>query len=164
MRATLLVSFIVTIVLTACGDSTETGPTSVPSRQIATSEPATSTAPPQASASATSAATQPPPTPIPATATTAATGTRIISITTPIKRGNQAVVAAKTTPGDACTVTFQAPGGATIEVAGLGPKAASAAGDVSWIWRIASDTMPGTGVVSVTCNGRSATVSMVIQM
>jgi len=50
----------------------------------------------------------------------------------------------------------------TTEAAGLVTKTAGANGEVSWSWLIGGATKPGTGRVTVTCNGVSATTDITI--
>jgi len=45
---------------------------------------------------------------------------------------------------------------------GLGPKTADAGGDVSWSWKVGTNTTPGAWPVTITCGGESARTEVVV--
>ena len=76
--------------------------------------------------------------------------------------GGAASVTVQTAPGAACTIGYVTPAGTQSSAQGLVPKTAERGGYVSWSWVIGSNTRPGTGSVTVTCNGVSATTALQI--
>jgi hypothetical protein len=69
----------------------------------------------------------------------------------------------QTIPGASCSIVYVTPAGTVSEAQGLGNKTAGENGRVSWSWKIGSNTRPGTGRVTVTCNGISATAQIQIR-
>jgi competence protein ComEC len=90
-----------------------------------------------------------PPTGVPATAAPA--GLQIVSVTSPVKPGSSATLQALTAPGATCKITVYYKSGPS-KAAGLGDKAADAAGNVSWTWKVGSNTTPGTWRIVVSCS------------
>jgi len=70
--------------------------------------------------------------------------------------GGTALVVVQTRPGAHCTIQYRTPAGTASQAQGLMPRDAGADGRVSWSWKIGSSTRPGTGTVTVTCDGVSA--------
>jgi hypothetical protein len=68
----------------------------------------------------------------------------------------------QTAPSAICAILFVTPAGAPSVAQGLGPKTADAVGRVSWSWVIEANATPGTGTVTVTCNGMSASAGIQI--
>jgi competence protein ComEC len=133
--------------------SFSTGVTPPPSTPTPT--PATPTPTPTSSSTAT-------PTPTSTATPGGGGGVTITSITRPIKRGLSATLTASTYASANCTIVYVTPSGTTSSAAGLSPKTADPAGDVSWMWTIGGSTTPGTGTVTVTCNGQSASTPIEI--
>ncbi|WP_322794742.1 thermonuclease family protein [Thermoflexus sp.] len=77
--------------------------------------------------------------------------------------GGTAYVAVRTAPGALCEIVYITPAGNRSRAAGLVPKAADASGQVEWTWKIGTGTRPGTGRVTVTCNGASASAPIEIR-
>jgi hypothetical protein len=77
--------------------------------------------------------------------------------------GHHASVTVQATPNAECSIVYTTPSGRTSKAAGLEPKTADIDGKVSWIWLIGGRTAPGTGHVTVTCNGDSAETDITIQ-
>ena len=73
----------------------------------------------------------------------------IISVTSPVSRGSNATLAAKTAAGAACTITIHYASGPS-SAAGLEPKAADGAGNVSWTWSVGPRTTAGEWRIVVT--------------
>lgn len=67
----------------------------------------------------------------------------------------RADVTVRTEPNASCNLVFTTPDGAESAAQGLGDKAATGNGRVSWSWQLAADLTPGTGTVIVTCDGVS---------
>lgn len=78
------------------------------------------------------------------------------------KPGSRADVTVRTAPNAECSLSYTTPDGDESDEQGLGPKTASGNGRVSWSWRISPDTTPGTGAVTVTCNGVSVEEPIII--
>lgn len=84
----------------------------------------------------------------------------IVSVTSPALRGEKATLIARTLPEAKCTITVYYKSGAS-QASGLGPKVADGKGRVSWTWKVAGTTPPGTYRIVVTANlhGQSITRS-----
>jgi hypothetical protein len=126
--------------------------------------PVTDTATPTVMPTATMTAT---PTKAPtATPTMTPTATAMSGVTFTrvqgAKPGNVATATVQTAPAAPCTIGYVTPRGTQSEAAGLVPKTADAGGKVSWSWLIGGNTTPGTGTVTVTCNGVSASSPITI--
>jgi len=74
--------------------------------------------------------------------------------------GRYASVSVQTSPNASCTIDYVTPHGTDSVAAGLVPKNADANGQISWVWLIGGRTYPGTGTVTVTCGGTSASASI----
>lgn len=105
--------------------------------------PAPTVAPPAATQAPTVAPT-PAPTPAPPAHTVS------LTVTTPVGRNQDATASATTTAGSNCTITVTYNSGPST-AQGLEPKTASAAGAVSWTWRVGGNTALGTYPVDVRC-------------
>jgi hypothetical protein len=114
----------------------------------------------------------PTPTPTPsATPTPASTSTpsatplnlslEILSVTSPVARGGQATLEARTTPGANCGITVFYKSGPSEAIGVLSPKNADAEGRVSWTWRVGANTTPGDYKIEVTAekDGGQATAT-----
>lgn len=86
----------------------------------------------------------------------------IVSLTSPVKAGATARLTAQAWAGAGCTITYITPSGRTSTAQGLIPKTAGPDGAVSWSWTIGSNTSPGTGSVTVACDGITATAPITI--
>lgn len=73
-----------------------------------------------------------------------------------------AFVEVLTAPGATCSIGYVTPAGTQSQAQGLVVRTADGSGYVSWSWSIGSRTRPGTGSVTVTCDGVSARSSIVI--
>jgi hypothetical protein len=89
----------------------------------------------------------PKPTPKPALALSA-------TVTSPVNAGAHATVRAKTHPGARCSIEVDYLSGPST-ASGLNDKKASAAGSVSWTWKVGSNTKSGTWDIYVTCSWSS---------
>jgi len=76
--------------------------------------------------------------------------------------GGYAGITVQTTPGAECSIQYITPHGTISRAAGLMNQTADSDGKVSWTWKIGSNTEPGTGSVTVTCNGEYATTPIEI--
>jgi len=75
-------------------------------------------------------------------------GITLLSLTETVKRGNQATVTVKGTPGMTYTITVHY--ATTIsQASGLEPKMAGEDGTVSWTWRVGSRTNEGTHKIEI---------------
>ena len=82
----------------------------------------------------------------------------IARVTSPVKRGGNAALAAQTTPGAACRITVYYKSGPS-KAAGLGGTAASADGSCSWTWKIGTSTTPGVWRIVVVAQTGPQTIS-----
>jgi hypothetical protein len=76
--------------------------------------------------------------------------------------GGTAAVTFQTSPNATCSIDYTTPHGTDSVAAGLVDKTADANGRVSWSWVIGSRTIPGTGTISVTCNGATNSAGLMI--
>jgi hypothetical protein len=89
----------------------------------------------------------------------------IISLTSPIKRGNNAKLEIQTIPGTECSIKVTLPSGTVSGAQGLqGVKISDGSGYIPWEWRIAGNTKPGTSTIEVTCTKNGSSFSKTIQM
>ena len=82
----------------------------------------------------------------------------IARVTSPVKRGGSAALAAQTTPGAACRITVYFKSGPS-KAAGLGNTTAGANGACSWTWKIGSSTTPGVWRIVVVAQTGAQTLS-----
>ena len=73
-----------------------------------------------------------------------------------VKPGSYATATIKTVASAQCSIDVEYKSGPST-AAGLDPKAADAAGAVTWRWRVGSKTTPGDWPVTVTCTKGEAT-------
>ncbi|GIW06376.1 MAG: hypothetical protein KatS3mg060_1181 [Dehalococcoidia bacterium] len=76
--------------------------------------------------------------------------------------GGIAAVSVQTSPFASCSIVYFTPAGTRSTAQGLVPRTADSQGRVSWSWVIGTATRPGTGTVTVTCDGVSATTGISI--
>lgn len=95
----------------------------------------------------------PPPTPTPLP------GSLIVSVTSPVLRGQQASLSAKTSPGTLCTLKFFASGGSQVLTQNA---TADSSGSVSWTWTVPSGLSPGTARAEVTCGAITESVNITL--
>jgi hypothetical protein len=122
----------------------------IPAEYLAVSRPATPTPKPVVVPTSTST---------PAPVTTVVT---FISVSGG-SPGGYASVTVQTIPGASCSIVYVTPAGTVSTAQGLGNNTDGENGKVSWSWKIGSNTRRGTGRVTVTCNGISATAPIQIQ-
>lgn len=82
----------------------------------------------------------------------------IVAVTSPVKPGARATLAAKTAPGASCTIAVHYKSGPS-KAQGLEPKEADAAGNVSWTWSVGAQTTEGTWRIVVTASKDGKTVA-----
>ncbi len=97
----------------------------------------------------------------PAVAPAPAEGVTITQAPGTVRRGATATVAAHTAPGAQCSIVVRYKSGPS-KTQGLGPKTADAGGDVSWAWKVGTNTTPGAWPVTITCGGASAHTEVVV--
>ena len=88
-------------------------------------------------------------------------GVQIVSAIGARPGGNASVIA-KAASGATSSINYTTPAGTRSTAQGLGTKTADPTGNVSWTWVIGSGTRQGTGTVSVTCGGATASTSITI--
>ena len=103
--------------------------------------------------------TNPTPTPIPTNPPS--TGVTFLLVTGG-PPGANAYVKVQTAANASCSISYVTPSGSTSTAQGLGNKSADGSGIVDWTWKIGTKTNPGTGTVTVTCNGVSASTGITI--
>ena len=139
-----------TVVVTSDGSgysvktSKEGTPRAPPATPAATRAAPTATAVPATATAAPQPTLAPSPAPQPSSLTL-----DIVSVTSPVSRGSNATLAAKTAPGADCTITVYYASGPS-SAAGLEPKAADGAGNVSWTWSVGPRTTLGEWRIVVT--------------
>lgn len=92
------------------------------------------------------------------TATATPITLEMVSVTSSVARGADATLRARTAPGAYCTITVYYKSGPS-EAAGLSPKTADAQGNVSWTWRVGTNTTPGSWRIVVTAEKDGSQVS-----
>jgi hypothetical protein len=70
--------------------------------------------------------------------------------------GGHASATVQTAPGASYSISYRTPARTSSTAQGLTSRSADANGMASWSWSIGPTTRPGTGTVSVTRNGASA--------
>ncbi len=80
----------------------------------------------------------------------AAEGVAIISLSTPVKAGENSAVSIQTNAGSTCRISVTYKEVASKD-SGLVPKTADAYGSVSWAWTVGDTTPVGKWPVKVTC-------------
>ena len=100
--------------------------------------------------------TAPPPTAAPSA------GVKIVSVTSPVRRGSDASLVAQTAADGGCDLEVTLPSGAQSQSQGLGPGTADSTGRVQWTWRTGSRTTPGTATATVACGSSSASAQFEI--
>jgi hypothetical protein len=99
----------------------------------------------------------------PVLALQARTTVRITSITSPISIGSTARLVASTSAGASCSIRYVTGKGTVSKAQGLTAQKADQKGTASWAWKIGTGTAPGTGNVTVTCGGVSASTKIVVR-
>ena len=74
--------------------------------------------------------------------------------------GGYASVTIQASSGAQCSIRYVTPHGTISRAKGLENQTADPNGKVTWTWKIGSKTEPGTGSVTVTSNGASATAQI----
>ncbi len=76
---------------------------------------------------------------------------QVVSVTSPARPGTDATLIARTAPGAQCSITVIYKSGPST-AAGLLKKSATTQGDISWTWRVGTNTTPGDWPIIVTCD------------
>lgn len=87
-----------------------------------------------------------------AAASAAPSGTataRLVSVTSPVSRGDHATLVARVVPARRCTITVYYKSGSS-EAQGLSAKR-PVRGRVSWTWMVGTNTTPGRWPIQVSC-------------
>jgi hypothetical protein len=79
----------------------------------------------------------------------ATTTARLVRVSSPVSRGNQATLVARVVPRRVCSITVTYKSGLS-HAAGLYPKRPSG-GRVSWTWKVGTRTTPGRWPIRVSC-------------
>lgn len=91
-----------------------------------------------------------------------ATGVRIVSVTSPARRGSNATLIAQTSARATCNLSVTLPSGAQSRSTGLGQASADAGGRVRWVWKIGTRTKPGTATATVSCGAHATSKTFMI--
>jgi hypothetical protein len=70
-------------------------------------------------------------------------------------RGQNATLKVRTSPNISCSIEVDYKSGPST-AAGLETKTSDGAGNVSWTWKVGSNTTPGSWPITVTCGDTSA--------
>jgi hypothetical protein len=92
--------------------------------------------------------TQPPNTPTPAPATLSI---KLTARTATVARNKTASVTIRTSPRAACSIDVEYKSGRS-KATGLGDKTANSSGDVTWSWKVGSNTTRGTWPIFIGCD------------
>jgi hypothetical protein len=84
---------------------------------------------------------------------------RVTRLTSPVDRGSRATLAVATAPRAECSIEVDYASGPS-SASGLGDKAASSSGGVSWTWTVGTRTTRGTWPISVACSKGDAYASL----
>jgi hypothetical protein len=84
----------------------------------------------------------------------------VVSVSSPIKRGEQAMVIAATAPGIPCTLDFVSVSGKHLLTQ---PTHAGPDGTVFWLWSLRPRLARGTATATIGCGGTPATVGVEIR-
>lgn len=100
----------------------------------------------------------PSPTPS-ATPRTTPSAARVTLLNSPVtaRRARPVTVRAQTAPQTSCSISIGYPGAPSLD-----PATSDSGGAVSWTWRVAVQTSPGSWPLSVTCGGASAAGQIVV--
>jgi hypothetical protein len=105
--------------------------------------------------------TSAPPPPPPDHPPPSASGVAFVSVVGAAPGGVASAIV-QTSAGASCSISYRTPAGTKSTAQGLSTKTAGADGMVSWSWNISGNTRPGTGTVTVTCGGASASAPITI--
>ncbi len=171
MRRIALVALSALLVLAVACSGTKSTPSAkaTTTSTVAATTPAqaatvTKTPPPPLGQEPFTATAQPTDTPIqpaPTQPPQAASGVTFTSVVGG-PPGGTASATVQTSPNASCSITYVTPHGTVSRARGLYAKTAGTTGLVSWSWVIGTSTQPGTGTVTVTCNGVSANAPITI--
>lgn len=161
---TLVAILALAVTLSACGpspgsraQSPESPTAEIASALVATDTPVAPPTPrpfppsptPSSTPSPTTTLTPPTPTFTVAPSPTATLNLKIVSVTSPVQRGDVATLVAETRPGLQCTITVFYKSGAST-ASGLEPRTADDNGQISWSWKVGRKTTPGQWRIVVT--------------
>lgn len=151
-RSFLVLPLLVSLtLLIACAAPETTPPPTAPAEsEPVPTQPAETPAPPKTETEPTTPEPEPEPEP--------ELSLEIISVTSPIDRGSEATLMAKTAPRAECSIVVHYKSGIS-EAVGLESKTADAEGNVSWSWKVGSRTTPDTYRIVVTASSEGKTVS-----
>ncbi len=76
--------------------------------------------------------------------------------------GDTASTSVQTAPAVRCDIVYVTPSGTVGQAKGLTGAVADDSGRAWWSWVIAKDSLPGTGTITVYCNGGTATANITI--
>jgi hypothetical protein len=94
----------------------------------------------------------------PVASTGAAFPLQVISVTSPVAPGSNAMLTILTEPNAQCTITVNYKSGPS-SASGLGAKTADSQGNVSWTWNVGKSTTAGTWQIVVTATYQGNTVT-----
>lgn len=167
VRTKAILSGVWVVFLIFAGVSAGASPGS-PNNSVAQASPQTSQTQTAASPSASTAAPTPSPlatkSPKPKPTPTPPAKKPPVPVQTVVKflnapltesRGSYATLQVKTSPNKSCSIEVVYKSGPST-AAGLGPKVSNSAGNVSWTWKVGTNTTRGSWPIFVTCGNGSA--------
>ena len=89
--------------------------------------------------------------PGPSTTTSQQLQIQLISVTSPVRPGDDATIIVRTTPSAVCLITVRYKSGPS-RAQGLVSKSADSGGRAAWTWRVGTRTTPGRWPITVTCS------------
>jgi beta-lactamase superfamily II metal-dependent hydrolase len=89
-------------------------------------------------------------------------GLEIMSVTSPVSKGSNAILTAKTSPNTSCSITVYYKSGPS-SASGLESKTADSNGNVSWTWKVGTGTTSGSWRIVVTCNSVTKETTFTVQ-
>jgi len=81
---------------------------------------------------------------------TASASVRLVAVTSPINHGAHATLTVAVKPARSCSIVVYYKSGPS-QARGLYAKRPSAAGHVTWIWKVGTSTTPGRWRIVVSC-------------
>lgn len=85
---------------------------------------------------------------------------KAVSLTSPVRRGDDASLAVQTAANASCTIAVRYKTGLS-KATGLVPKTSDSAGKVGWTWRVSSGATPGKWPITVTCSAGGSQSTLV---
>jgi len=85
----------------------------------------------------------------------------LLSLTSPIRRGETALLAASCPPDSLCTIAVYYSSGKS-QASGLEARRSDSSGRVEWTWKVSSRTKPGEYHIELSCEGRTISLPFTV--